>query len=73
MTEFKVVKINEYCYLEFKQEQFVPQCYLITMSENSYMKTLLYDDDVERLMQALQECIHIASKTKDAKVEEHEQ
>ena len=71
MTEAKVVKINENCYVEYKLEQYIAQCYLIAMDEKGrYMKTLLYDDDVERLMQTLQECIHIASKdhSTDAKV-----
>jgi hypothetical protein len=64
MTEFKVVKINDNCYIEYKQEQYVPQCYLITLSEHKYMKILLYDDDLERLMHALQECLHITNESK---------
>ena len=60
--EFKVVKINNNCYIEYKQEQAFPQCYLITLSEQRFMKVLLYDDDIERLMHALQECLHIASQ-----------
>jgi cytochrome oxidase Cu insertion factor (SCO1/SenC/PrrC family) len=64
MTEFKVIKINDNCYIEYKLEQNITHfCYLIVMDENGrYIKTLLYDDDVERLMQELQGCINIASK-----------
>jgi hypothetical protein len=63
MTEFKVIKINDNCYIEYKQEQFVPQCYLIIMNEHRCMKVLLYgDEELGRLMYALQECLHIASQ-----------
>ena len=60
--EFKVIKINDNCYLEYQTEQYTPQCCLITLSDNKYMKILLYWTDIERLIHALQECIHIASQ-----------
>jgi hypothetical protein len=59
MAEYKVIRINYNCYLEYKINQDIHQCYIIALDKDGkYIKVSLYSDDAERLIQGLQECLY---------------